>query len=130
MTQAAIAIIRQGDKFLAIKRSQTVRAPGKICFPGGGVEAGETFEQAVVRELREELGISIEPVRRIWNSVTAWDVEVCWILAEIIGDDEIQPDKEEVEWYRWMDCDELKQSDLLPSNADFLNALTDGQFRL
>ena len=129
MKQAAIAIIVQDDKFLAIKRSQMVRAPGKICFPGGGVEEGESFEQAAVREMQEELGVVIEPIRTVWSSVTAWNVEVYWILADIVSG-EIQPDAAEVEWYRWMDLNELRTSDLLPSNADFLDALADGRVQL
>ena len=36
--QAAIAVIVQSGRFLVIERSQKVRAPGKLCFPGGEVE--------------------------------------------------------------------------------------------
>ena len=43
---AAVAVILDGDKFLIIKRSANVRAPGQYCFPGGGIEAGESNEQA------------------------------------------------------------------------------------
>lgn len=129
MKQAAIAVVRRENTFLGIKRSQTVRAPGKICFPGGQVEEGETIEQAVVRELKEELGVTVQPLRKVWTSVTTWQVEVHWFLAEII-DGEIRCNEDEVEWYRWMDFDELRQSDLLPSNADFLDAVSDGEINL
>jgi len=49
-----VAVILRGERFLVICRSQQVRAPGMYCFPGGGIEPGETEEQALRRELLEE----------------------------------------------------------------------------
>jgi len=53
-------IVRDGE-FLAVRRA---RAPmqGLFTLPGGGVEAGESLTEALVREVREETGLSIEPV--------------------------------------------------------------------
>jgi 8-oxo-dGTP diphosphatase len=54
------AIFRDG-KVLIVRRA---RAPalGIYTLPGGGVEVGETLAQAVVREVREETALTIEPV--------------------------------------------------------------------
>jgi 8-oxo-dGTP diphosphatase len=54
------AIVRDG-KILLVRRA---RAPanGLFSLPGGGVEAGETLHEAVMREIREETSITIEPV--------------------------------------------------------------------
>ncbi len=54
------AIIRAG-KVLLVRRA---RAPaiGLFSLPGGVVEIGETLHEALVREIREETGIAIEPV--------------------------------------------------------------------
>ena len=51
-----------GDALLFEVRSQKVRQPGEVCFPGGRVEPGETTVEAAVRETCEELGITADEV--------------------------------------------------------------------
>ena len=47
-----------GDALLMEVRSQLVRQPGEVCFPGGRAEPGETAAEAAVRETCEELGVT------------------------------------------------------------------------
>jgi ADP-ribose pyrophosphatase YjhB (NUDIX family) len=54
------AIFRDG-RVLIVRRAQPP-ANGLYTLPGGGVELGETLERAVIREVREETGLVIEPV--------------------------------------------------------------------
>jgi ADP-ribose pyrophosphatase YjhB (NUDIX family) len=54
------AIIRDG-KVLIVRRARPP-ARGVYTLPGGGVEAGETLVEAVVREVREETALAVEPV--------------------------------------------------------------------
>ena len=56
---AVVAIITQERKFLVIKRSATVRSPNQFCFPGGMIEVNETPQVALVREMNEELNLSL-----------------------------------------------------------------------
>ena len=48
----------EGKALLLEVRSQLVKQPGEICFPGGRVEAGETPAETAVRETCEELGLN------------------------------------------------------------------------
>lgn len=54
------AILRAG-KILLVRRARAP-AQGLFSLPGGVVEVGETLTQAVIREVREETGLAIEPV--------------------------------------------------------------------
>ncbi len=55
-------ILVVNGKLLLVRRGREPNK-GKLALPGGIVEYGETTEEAVVRELREETGISTKPVR-------------------------------------------------------------------
>src|SRR4029434_5086139 len=78
-----VAVVRRGERFLVIRRSQHVRAPGMHCFPGGAIEAGEIEIDAVRREMLEELWLLASPQRLLWRSVTPWGVQLAWWLVEI-----------------------------------------------
>jgi 8-oxo-dGTP pyrophosphatase MutT (NUDIX family) len=59
------AIVFRNDKLLVIKRDNF----GKqyLVLPGGGVEEGETPEEAAIREAKEETSIDIEIVRKVYD---------------------------------------------------------------
>lgn len=56
------ALVRDGDRILLVRRARPPLV-GQWGLPGGGVELGETVEQAVVREVREETGLQVEVSR-------------------------------------------------------------------
>lgn len=55
----ACAIIKKNGLILATQRSATMSLPLKWEFPGGKLEAGESPETCLQRELQEELGITV-----------------------------------------------------------------------
>ncbi|MCW8209242.1 NUDIX domain-containing protein [Verminephrobacter aporrectodeae subsp. tuberculatae] len=66
-TEVAVGILLRADGAVLL----STRPPGKPCagyweFPGGKIEAGETVEQALRRELIEELGVTIGPAS-VWK---------------------------------------------------------------
>ena len=70
VTEVAVGVLLRGDgAFLLTSRPVGKVYAGYWEFPGGKLEAGESVEQALRRELQEELGISI-------GAVTPWHVEM------------------------------------------------------
>ena len=80
----ACAAILNGDKILMVCHQTSSRT--YWTFPGGGVDEGETLEQAVVREVKEETGLDVKTVRLLFEEDYVAGVSYCY-LAELIGDD-------------------------------------------
>lgn len=129
--RGAVAVLVREGRVLVVRRSQWVVAPGAYCFPGGAIEGTESEEEALVREIREELGLTVAPVRRLWQSVTPWHVELAWWLAKLEDAREPVPDPAEIESALWCTPQEMAALvGLLPSNQAFLDALGHGAIAL
>lgn len=120
--RGVVAVIVRGETLLVIRRAQGIAAPGKYCFPGGGIEPSESEELALVRELQEELSASVQPLRRLWQSVTPWGVELAWWLAELDERASLVANPAEVAAIHWLTITEMEAlEDLLESNREFLS---------
>lgn len=67
VVDVAVGVLLQGEAFLLTSRPEGKVYAGYWEFPGGKLEAGESVEQALRRELQEELGITIG-VAQIWKT--------------------------------------------------------------
>lgn len=56
-------MITQGDRILLCRMSQDSPDPGRWTLPGGGIDFGESPEDALRRELLEETNLRVEPVK-------------------------------------------------------------------
>lgn len=130
LRRGVVAVVVRGEQLLVIRRSQHVRAPGMHCFPGGAIETDESEPAAVRREIQEELGVVAEPLRLLWRSVTPWDVELAWWLADIDLSSELIANPLEVEAFYWLSPDEIRRlPQLLASNLEFLDAWEGGRIQ-
>ena len=66
---AVIAIIKKGDTFFIQQRSSKGLLADMWEFPGGKIERGETNEKALVREIKEELGVAVTASKHLFNVV-------------------------------------------------------------
>jgi 8-oxo-dGTP diphosphatase len=65
MTNVVAAIIKKNNQFLIVQRNRKKHLGLKWEFPGGKVKENETFEEALLREIKEELNITINIHERI-----------------------------------------------------------------
>lgn len=118
-----VGVFVDGDRFLLIRRAEGIPAGGWWTPPSGGIEPGETPQQAVVREMREELGLSVEPIAHVWTCPSydgKW--QLYWWLCRA-GDAAITPDPAEVAEVRWCTLAEMRE--LSPTFSDDLRFFTD-----
>lgn len=110
--QIVIAVIQnKAGKFLVHKRSMQKRVnPGDIDHVCGGMYSGETPEAAVVREAREEGGVSIGNSKIIHASVNEYN-RYRYLIAATSNDtpDPTFLDPAEVEWAAFYSLEELEQ---------------------
>jgi 8-oxo-dGTP pyrophosphatase MutT (NUDIX family) len=70
--QAALCLIRRGNTFLVAETEDPQTGAVLHRPPGGGIEEGESPEQAVRRELQEELGIRLATIRELGTVDHVW----------------------------------------------------------
>ena len=116
------AIIKE-DKVLVMQRSNQMTLPGMWEFPGGKVEANETEQEALIREIKEELSVTINILDYINEASYDYEfgtVQLKVYTAEIISG---QITLEEHSDGKWVTADELKNIDWAPVDIPAAKAL-------
>ena len=123
MTDVVAALIWEGDRFLACQRPAH-KARGLLWeFVGGKVEPGESREEALIRECREELDITIAP-RDVFLTVIHeypdLTVRLTLFNASIISGD---PKLLEHNDLRWITVQEIDSLEFCPADEEILKKL-------
>ncbi|MFD5076230.1 (deoxy)nucleoside triphosphate pyrophosphohydrolase [Streptomyces sp. NPDC058371] len=119
------AALLSDGRLLAARRSAPPELAGRWELPGGKVEPGETPEAALVRELREELGVDAEPVERVpgeWPLKPGYVLRV-WTAQLRSGRPEPLQDHDEL---RWLTPDEIWDVDWLDQDVPAVRAVLAG----
>jgi 8-oxo-dGTP diphosphatase len=97
-------------------------------FPGGKVDAGESNEQALKRELHEELGIEVdvgELIGSVEHQYPSMTVKLSFYSCKTEASDFSMRVHDEI---RWVDEDEANQLNWLPADVEFVAKLVDDGF--
>lgn len=122
--EGVVAVILRGDRVLFIRRSEASTHPGVWAPPSGEIEPGESQAATVVREVREEVGLEVKPLRCVRESVSASATHTLyWWLAEPIGGTLVL-DSREASDARWVTAAEIATlSPRFPGDLAFFRAL-------
>lgn len=123
MTEVVAALIWDGDRFLACQRPAH-KARGLLWeFVGGKVEPGESREDALIRECREELGVTVA-VGDVFTEITHEypDLTVHLTLFNAVIA-EGTPRLFEHNDIRWLTAGEIDQYDFCPADKEILEHL-------
>jgi len=132
MRTVVAAVIERSDRRLLIgQRRRNDTSPLKWEFPGGKVEAGETPERALARELKEELGVSLRkwaPIGRVVHKYaeTPEELEILFFAA-VVSEDQLIP--RTFEKVAWVLPKELGDYDFLAANAQLVANLATGKIK-
>lgn len=132
----AVAVIDDGrGNYLICKMPQNRGVyPGKWAFPGGGMEAEETIEETLHREIQEEVGLKVTNVKNLLfdddrrqkkmadGSTQDTYMVFCLFTCKAINPDEITIN-DEFEDYAWASLDEIFDYDLNPLTERHLNII-------
>lgn len=120
MLEVVAGLIHDGKRFLICQRPAHKARAMQWEFPGGKIEAGESGEEALVREIREELGAEVSVEKRLMDVIHAYpDLSVHLTLyAAVIAKG--APQRLEHSDIRWIIAEEIPDYDFCPADRAFL----------
>jgi 8-oxo-dGTP diphosphatase len=110
---------REG-RVLVIRRGPRARRSGYWAPPSGELEPGESTEQAIIREMREETGLDVAPGAKVWECATDdGRYRLHWWTAGALSR-ELRLDPGEAAEGRWVSADEFAAlSPIFPAHLEF-----------
>ncbi len=121
--EVSAALIFRDGKLLITQRRAKSHLGGLWEFPGGKREAGETFEQCLVREIREELGVEISVAslfEEILHDYPEKSVHLKFFICKILSD---EPQPLDCAAVKWVAKTELANFEFPAADAQLLKKL-------
>lgn len=121
------AEIERDGRYLITQRRPEATLPLLWEFPGGKVEPGETHEQALARELREEMDVVVEVGDEVLAVVREYDRYVIdfHVYSVFLKSEDIKPIQ--VHAYRWVTVAELADYEFPAADQESVEQLLKGR---
>ena len=104
-------IFRDDGKFLIAQRNLNKNQGGLWEFPGGKLEPAETCEEALAREIREEMAADIEVLECVGENIHHYpekDIRLMFYKAKLLSDDVTLLEHEDCRWITKEDKDKFE----------------------
>ncbi|MDH5642522.1 MAG: NUDIX hydrolase [Nitrospira sp.] len=120
LKHAVVAIVEDGDELLFIERAAIDTYPGYWSTVTGAIEPGESQREALVREVHEEVGLVVEPVAKVWESITRSHFFILhWWRCRLNGPREVVGDPAEVADHRWVKIEQAGELGLMFTDSRY-----------
>ena len=117
------AIIKKDDYYLLAKRNKEKYMGLKWEFPGGKVEKDESFEEALSREILEELNVNIEIHNKVAEESYQDDeinIVLHYYMCSLIDTDIVLSEHEAIEWVKKQD---FLNYEFVPGDGDITSLI-------
>ena len=126
MKEVTVGILIQDGLVLSCQRKRTATYPLKWEFPGGKIEPGESPREALIRELKEELSITVEPETELFRQEWDYGDQSFRVYYYSIRSFSGIPTNMAFEQIRWVKPETLLTMDILDGNREVVNKLVGG----
>lgn len=120
---AVAVILNDQDEVLLALRSPDQHQGGLWEFPGGKVEAGESVNEALKREIKEELNITIITTRALTSVKHDYSDKSVWLDVWSVTDFQGTPQGHEGQKIRWCAIHDLQEDEFPAANGPIISAV-------
>ena len=121
--EVAVGVIRRNNQIYISKRAGELHQGGKWEFPGGKKEADETMDAALIRELREEVGIEVLNQQPMMVINFDYPDKQVSLDIRLVNDFSGEPEHKEGQVARWVAIDELHTYEFPEANKVIVEKL-------
>ncbi|MCF6439077.1 8-oxo-dGTP diphosphatase MutT [Pseudoalteromonas luteoviolacea] len=124
VVNVAVGVIVKQDQYFVCKRSDEQHQGGLWEFPGGKVEADESVEQALARELAEEIGINVTDSTHLLTIEHDYGDKQVRLVVHTVEDFTGEAKGLEGQPGLWVDFEQLRTLDFPAANVAIIDALS------
>jgi len=125
LIRVAVGILRRNGTILVADRPTDKPYAGYWEFPGGKIEVDETGEQALKRELQEELGINITIAQPWFEHIHHYPDKSVQLEMWLVTDWHGEPHSKEQQQLRWVTFAEMQTLRLLEGNIPIMSRIAE-----